>query len=117
MRAPEVGYVATGPPCKRPPMCDRVILDKLSGTVKAGQFLAIIGASGSGKSTLLNVLAGPSRRLQQLGPAIAPGHRPLAPARPAQNYGDLKRRPSTKTKPVQIQSRILVGALPFLITG
>ena len=36
----------------------KVILDGVSGCVKPGQFLSIIGASGAGKTTLLNFLSG-----------------------------------------------------------
>ena len=35
----------------------RVILNKVSGYVRSGQLLGIIGTSGSGKTTLLNILA------------------------------------------------------------
>ena len=34
------------------------ILNGISGQVKAGQCLGIMGASGSGKTTLLNILSG-----------------------------------------------------------
>lgn len=36
----------------------KVILDKISGHVRAGQVLAILGPSGSGKTSLLTLLAG-----------------------------------------------------------
>jgi len=44
-------------------------LDNLSGTVKPGQFLAIIGASGAGKTTFLNYISGrdPSKNLEKEG--------------------------------------------------
>ena len=37
---------------------DRLILDRLSFEVAAGEFLCILGPSGSGKTTLLRVLGG-----------------------------------------------------------
>jgi ABC-type phosphate/phosphonate transport system ATPase subunit len=36
---------------------DRTILDSISGCVKPGQVMAIMGASGAGKSTFLDILA------------------------------------------------------------
>jgi len=52
-----------------------VILDDLSGTVKPGEFLAILGASGAGKTTLLNFLSGkdPSKNLKKTGDVLVNG--------------------------------------------
>jgi putative ABC transport system ATP-binding protein len=45
--------------CKRfASASERDILDELSFTLRAGEYVAIMGESGSGKSTLLNLIAG-----------------------------------------------------------
>ncbi|KAH9831656.1 uncharacterized protein C8Q71DRAFT_781859 [Rhodofomes roseus] len=41
---------------------NRTILDSISGTVKPGQLMAIMGASGAGKSTFLDILARKNKR-------------------------------------------------------
>ncbi|KAF8061676.1 hypothetical protein FPV67DRAFT_1509891 [Lyophyllum atratum] len=40
---------------------DKVVLDNVSGSVKAGQMMAILGPSGAGKTTLVEILAGKSK--------------------------------------------------------
>src|SRR5437762_5979704 len=46
------------------------VLDRMSMTIEAGDFVALMGPSGSGKSTLLNLLAGidrPTRGTVRIG--------------------------------------------------
>ena len=66
-----------GKMCKKPDETepDFIILDDLSGTVKPGQFLGIIGASGAGKTTFLNYLSGkdPSKNLKKKGQVLING--------------------------------------------
>ena len=42
----------------------RVVLDGVSGHIRAGEFVVVVGRSGSGKSTLLNLLGGLDRPSQ-----------------------------------------------------
>lgn len=53
----------------------KLIIDRVSGTIMPGQFLAIIGASGAGKTTLLNYLSGReiSNNLSQDGTILING--------------------------------------------
>jgi putative ABC transport system ATP-binding protein len=62
------------------------VLDRLSITIEAGEFLGLMGPSGSGKSTLLNLLAGidrPTRGSIRIADTdiSALGERSLAPWR------------------------------------
>jgi ABC-type multidrug transport system ATPase subunit len=46
---------------------DKVILKGVSGFVKPGQLLAIVGSTGAGKTTLLDLLAGKVRNGNIIG--------------------------------------------------
>ena len=46
------------PPCRKKVKKEITILKGVSGKVKHGQFLSILGASGAGKTTLLNYISG-----------------------------------------------------------
>ncbi|AGY91400.1 hypothetical protein SPICUR_01920 [Spiribacter curvatus] len=64
----------------------RTVLDRVSGTIHAGEFVVVVGRSGSGKSTLLNLLGGlesPSEGVVRIdGTDIAGlGDRPLTALR------------------------------------
>lgn len=51
----------------------RKILDNISGCVKPGQVMAIMGASGAGKSTFLDILARKNKRGQVGGTTLVNG--------------------------------------------
>jgi ABC-type multidrug transport system fused ATPase/permease subunit len=51
----------------------RTILDNISGSVKPGQVMAIVGASGAGKSTFLDLLARKSKRGNVSGVTLVNG--------------------------------------------
>ncbi len=52
---------------------DRVILDNVSGSVKFGQVMAIMGASGAGKSTFLDIMARRNKRGEVSGKMLVNG--------------------------------------------
>jgi ABC-type multidrug transport system ATPase subunit len=58
---------------------NRTILDKISGAVKPGQVMAIMGASGAGKSTFLDILAR-KRKMGQVGGTTLVNGREVADA-------------------------------------
>lgn len=51
----------------------RTILDSISGSVKPGQVMAIMGASGAGKSTFLDILARKRKRGNVSGTTLVNG--------------------------------------------
>lgn len=51
----------------------RTILDNISGSVKPGEVLAIMGASGAGKSTFLDILARKQKRGTVSGTTLVNG--------------------------------------------
>lgn len=52
---------------------NRTILDNISGSVKPGQVMAIMGASGAGKSTFLDILARKRKRGAVTGTTLVNG--------------------------------------------
>jgi len=52
---------------------DRLILDNISGSIKSGQVMAIMGASGAGKSTFLDILARKNKRGEVSGTMLVNG--------------------------------------------
>ncbi|CAG9311383.1 unnamed protein product [Blepharisma stoltei] len=59
------------------PLDDKTIINKVSGTMKAGTFTAILGPSGCGKTTMLNFLSNRHyylKGLKVLGEVLVNGH-------------------------------------------
>lgn len=56
---------------------DRTILDSITGSVKPGQVMAIMGASGAGKSTFLDILARKHKRGSVSGTTLVNGREVL----------------------------------------
>lgn len=54
-------------------LSDRLILDNISGSIKSGQVMAIMGASGAGKSTFLDILARRNKRGEVSGRMLVNG--------------------------------------------
>ena len=52
---------------------DRLILDNISGSIKSGQVMAIMGVSGAGKSTFLDILARRNKRGEVSGRMLVNG--------------------------------------------
>lgn len=52
------GKLPPEPKAKQPKTREKVILHSMSGSVRAGTILAVMGSSGAGKTSLLNLLAG-----------------------------------------------------------
>ncbi|KAG6860190.1 hypothetical protein C0995_014558 [Termitomyces sp. Mi166 len=53
---------------------ERTVLDNVSGSVKAGQMMAILGPSGAGKTTLAEILAGKHKSGSVLGTVKFPAN-------------------------------------------
>nr|BFE88117.1 hypothetical protein GCM10020093_107180 [Planobispora longispora] len=68
---------------------DRVVLDRVSFTVKPGEKVGVVGDNGSGKSTLLKLLAGHERPDNGELTVVAPGASATCPRR----WTSLRRRP------------------------
>jgi iron complex transport system ATP-binding protein len=89
----------------------RGILDGLSLTARAGEFIAVIGPNGAGKSTLLSVLAGllapDSGRVTLDGAPLPPG------AQLARRRAYLPQNPRLEW-PISVERLVALGLTPHL---